>query len=215
MGVEITSSESTPATIDKSPSAPKRVVGASHPMTPVSSASLPDTKSLTAEEVDKFSQHFEGLLKSADSEYYEFTKVMETLEGPIKDEATRISAAFQTLAIRGLTKEKLLSSAQECIATIEKDKAGFEAAVDSKAEEEIATRKSRLAELDSDIKKASDQINQLTAVIAKSKNEFSQLQTEITETEAKIKRNEGAYQAACESVIGKIKTDIEKAQTKL
>lgn len=217
LGVEITS-DNTPAPAKSTRKQNASVLPTTHPLSSVSDASTPVTSSLTNEEMDKFAQHFEGLLKGANlpgPDYYEFTRVMDTLAGPIKDEATRIAAAFQSLAVQGLTKEKLFSSAQQYIDIIEKDREGFQAAVDSKAQEEITARKQRLADLEKDIKNASDQINQLTAVIAKSKNESSQLQTEITETETKIKRNESAYQAACDAVINKIKMDIEKATSKL
>src|SRR5687768_9119098 len=84
---------------------------------------------LNAEEFDKFEKHFEKLFDQTNlpgPDYYEFMKMMETLEAHIKDEKARMSATYASLTIQGLTKEKLVETANKYKEVISHDKAQFE-----------------------------------------------------------------------------------------
>jgi predicted nucleic acid-binding Zn-ribbon protein len=171
---------------------------------------------MSQEDIQKFEEHFDQLLKNANlpgPDYHEFNQVLDTLEAHIPDERARMSAAFATLAIQGLTKDKLISSAQTYIDVIEKDRTGFEGALKAKMAAEVDGRKKQIDDLQKQIAENSRQIQLLTKDISDCQEKIKALTGDIGESEARIRANEGAYLAACDAMIGKIKSDIEKAQT--
>jgi hypothetical protein len=80
-------------------------------------------------DIDKFEQHFSGLFERSNlpgPDYYEFWKMMETLEAHVPDEKTRMAAVFATLSIQGLTKQTLLETAAQSKQIVETDRTEFE-----------------------------------------------------------------------------------------
>jgi hypothetical protein len=89
------------------------------------SSSSPAKAQLSQDALDKFQKHFDQIFEQTNfpgPDYFEFFKMMVTLEGPIPDEKARISAVFASLAIQGLTKSKLLDTAGQYKTILEQDK---------------------------------------------------------------------------------------------
>jgi hypothetical protein len=171
-----------------------------------------------AEEYDKFEKHFEKLFDQANlpgPDYYEFMKMMETLEAHIKDEKARISATYSSLAIQGLTKERLIETASKYKEIINHDKSHFEKIANDKAEKEIGQKKKDLIGLEETIKKNSELIQKLTKEITESQIAMGNLKATITDEENKLTKNKQGYLLACEAMMQKISEDISKIQTTL
>lgn len=63
-------------------------------------------------DISKFEQHFSKLFDEANlpgPNYYEFWKMMDTLEAHIPAEGERMNAVFASLKVQGLSKEVLLT----------------------------------------------------------------------------------------------------------
>lgn len=173
---------------------------------------------LNAEEFDKFAKHFEKLFDQANlpgPDYYEFMKMMETLEAHIKDEKTRLSATYASLTIQGLTKDKLLDTAKTYKEIISNDKVQFEKIANDKSEREIGQKKKDVLHLEETIKKNSELIQKLTKEIADSQTTMGNLKAIIAEEENKLAKNKQGYLLACEAMVKKISEDITKIQTTL
>jgi chromosome segregation ATPase len=169
-----------------------------------------------AAELDKFEKHFEKMFDQANlpgPDYYEFWKTMETLEAHIPDEKGRISATFASLAIQGLTKERLLESAGKYRHIIELDKATFEKVVDEKSAKEIGQKKKDLQSLEEKIAQHSQTIQRLTKEITEAQQQISKLNGVITEEETKLATNKNGYSMASQAMINKIASDIQKIQS--
>jgi predicted RNase H-like nuclease (RuvC/YqgF family) len=201
--------EEKPAPLAKQ-QAPTSPQGQMQPQTVyVPKVSSSTSEKFTSEEIAKFEAHFDKLLSDANlpgPDYYEYLKVEENLEKAIPDEKVRSAAAFASLGVQGLTKDTLISSANQYIEVIKKDREGFEAALKEKQKTEIESRKGQIATLQL-------KIQQITQEIATSQKTIDTLTEEIEQTQSKIQKNEGAYLAACDAMIGKIESDIQKAQT--
>ncbi|MBI5219828.1 MAG: hypothetical protein HY958_12950 [Bacteroidia bacterium] len=175
-------------------------------------------KRLNAEDVDKFAKHFESLFDQANlpgPDYFEFWKMMETLEKHIADENARISATFAALSVQGLTKEKLIETANQYKLVIQNDRTNFEKALNDAGRNEIELRQKKLKDLELLIQKNSEMIQKLTKEITESQGMTARLKVEVQEEENKFSKNKNGYLIACEAVLNKITTDIQKIQTNL
>ncbi len=176
------------------------------------------TQSLNPDEFDKFEKHFEKIFDQANfpgPDYYEFWKMSETLEVHIKDEKARLSATYASLAIQGLTKEKLVETATKYKELIDLDKLTFEKAIHDKAEKEIGVKRKDLQQLEQVVAKNAEMIQKLTKEISDAQVSMSGLKKTITEEESKLARNKQGYALACEAMTRKISDDITKIQTTL
>jgi hypothetical protein len=173
---------------------------------------------LNHSEAEKFEKYFDNLFDKANfpgPDYYEFYKTMETLEAHIPDEKTRVSATFASLAIQGLTKQKLLDTAAQYKVIIEQDHANFENALSTKLKTELGDRKNQLQSLEQKIAINAEQIQKLTKEMSEANIQIGQVKNEILEQENKLARNKNGYQVACQAVLNKISSDIQKIQSTL
>ncbi len=173
---------------------------------------------LNAEEFDKFEKHFEKLFDQANlpgPDYYEFMKMMETLEAHIKDEKARMSATYASLAIQGLTKDKLIGTATKYKEILSQDRAQFEKIANDKSEKEIGQKRKDLQNLEETIRQHAEMIQKLTKEITESQNAMGALKSTIAEEEGKLTKNKQGYLLASDAVLNKITDDITKIQTTL
>ncbi len=169
-------------------------------------------------DLDKFEKHFTDLLEKANlpgPDYFEFWKMMETLETHVPDEKTRMAAVFATLSIQGLNKQKLLETAATYKEIVEKDRAEFDKAADDKALQEVQGRQIQLVNLEKTVAQHAETIKKLTAEITAAQAQMEEVKTAITEHEQKIATGRQSYQLASDAMINKIATDLQKIQTSL
>jgi hypothetical protein len=171
-----------------------------------------------ASEIDKFEKHFEKMFEQANlpgPDYYEFWRMMDTLEAHIPDEKARISATFASLSIQGLTKDKLIETANQYKNLVQTDKANFEKVANEKGEKEIGQKKVQVKAMEEKIAQHAEMIKKLTKEITESQHTIVKLKSDITEEENKLGNNKNGYMTASEAMISKIVTDIQKIQTTL
>jgi hypothetical protein len=178
----------------------------------------PVATAMSEADIDKFEQHFSGLFERSNlpgPDYFEFWKMMETLEAHVPDEKARMAAVFATLSIQGLTKQKLLETAAQYKQLVETDRNEFEKAANEKALQEVQGRQQQLADLEKKIAQHAETIKRLTEEITAAQLQTGQIKAEITEHEQKISSSRQGYQLACHAMINKIETDLQKIQTSL
>ncbi len=177
-----------------------------------------NTYTLSQGDIDKFEKHFEDLFNNVNlpgPDYYEFWKMMETLEAAVPDEAVRMNAVFSTLKVQGLSKETLISSAEKYLQVVDKDKLEFKNAVGSKVLGEIDGRKKSITALEEKNKQNADLIQKLTAEINDNTQKITSLKKEVIDEEAKINNNTNGYNVACDAMLSKLSSDIQKIKTSL
>jgi predicted nuclease with TOPRIM domain len=166
-------------------------------------------------DLGKFVKHFEQLFEKTNlpgPDYYEFWKMMDTLEAHIPDENARMQAVFATLGLQGMTKVTLLDTASKYKEEVLRDKANFEAAVQQKSDAEIAGRRSNIQSLETEAGQKNQQIAQLQKEIAAATAKIDQLQQEIAAEESKINASKQGYLTACGAMISKIDQDMQSFQ---
>jgi len=176
------------------------------------------TAALSQSDMDKFSKHFEELFDKANlpgPDYYEFWKMMETLEAAVPDEKTRMAAVYATLKIQGLTKEHLLDSAGKYQQVLNSDKLEFQNAVNVKVLNEVEGRKNLINDLEKSNNTNAERIKQLSEEIAANQAKITALKKEIIDEEDKINTNQSGYQVACDAMVSMIANDIQKINNNL
>jgi chromosome segregation ATPase len=171
---------------------------------------------LNSADIDKFEAHFDKLFEQsnfAGPDYFEFCKMMETLEAHIPDENARISATFAALSIQGLTKQKLVETAEEYKKIIKSDKTKFESVLTAKSEVEVGQRKKKVEELEKKMVANSEMIQKLTKEISEAQTSIAALKNEIMDQESKLSKSRNGYAVACDALVNKITQDITKIQT--
>ena len=169
-------------------------------------------------EAAKFEKYFDNLFEKANlpgPDYFEFYKTMEMLEPHIADEKARLSATFASLAIQGLTKKNLVETANKYKGIIEQDQANFNNVLVEKMKAEVGQRQAKLKDMEQKIAANSEQIQKLTKEISETQGLIGQIKTEVLDQENKLTKNKNGYQVACQAVINKIVTDIQKIQSTL
>lgn len=185
---------------------------------PKSIQSTAAISTLNQQDIDKFEKHFDTLFEKTNlpgPDYFEFFKMMETLEAHIPDEKVRISAVFSSLSIQGMTKAKLLETAAQYKSVVEADKAEFQKASEKKAHNELESRKQNLVSLEKKIFDNSELIKNLTTEISEAQGKMGVLKDEIQLEEKKLTSAKTGYILACDAIMNQINSDILKITTSL
>jgi len=150
-------------------------------------------------------EYFDKLFSEANipgPDYFEFAKMVSALKA-IPDEFTKFSAAFAGLQVQGLTREKLLSTAEEYLKVLDTDAAHFHSTVEAALQEKVQNKKAEAEEKATRIQALSKEINELQSQIAA-------LQAEIMDSEQKITGRSGDYTTESTARKQQIAADIEK-----
>jgi chromosome segregation ATPase len=175
---------------------------------------------MSQEDIDKFEKHFDDLLKSANQpmpNYYQFAKVDESLESHLHDDKSRMLAAFTSLNVQtpSFTKDTLVSSAHQYIDLVKQDKTVFESKLQQKQQQEVSSRQDKIAAYQKKIQANQIQIQALTKDIDNCTEAIQKLTAEVNDVAATLAKGEGAFVTACDAMINKITSDIDKIQINL
>lgn len=155
-------------------------------------------------------QYFEKLIDDANTknplfagtDYKEFVD-SKTAIGDLTDEETKYKSAFNILKRSGLTKEKLISTAQEYHNIIGRDMNAFQGAHSLQYRKEVRQREELIQKKAEELRALSEKINAL-------KKEISQISQQMTETKDKLDLTKNSFLFAGESKQKEIQTELEK-----
>ncbi len=143
-------------------------------------------------------------------DYIEFRRSVIALQSMNMDESTAYKSAFTTAATMGLSKEKLLESAQYYYNLIEREQEAFTAALNSRREREITAREYHIARL-------KDQIERHRLEIARLQDELGHYLNEVDKTEAarqaeeqKLARAQADFAQTQQALLRSIALDMER-----
>jgi hypothetical protein len=157
-------------------------------------------------EIEKFIKHFDELFEKANlpgPDYFEFSKMVSAME-ELPDNV-KFKSSFIGLKVSGLTKEKLITTAQTYIDFIDADHKNFVI----KVNEEVDKQKNQLIEVEKTINAKNEMIKKLQEEVGA----HIVSMTEIQSTQNKIMEKAEIYKSACEDRKVKIKQDMDKINT--
>jgi predicted RNase H-like nuclease (RuvC/YqgF family) len=146
-------------------------------------------------------------------DYYELTKAVEAMGDINLSEEDKIRSAIAALSTKGLTIDKVVSSATYYLEVLENEKRKFYTAFENKIKGSINADKKRIEKLKEAIEEKNSKIEELKKVIEDSKNKIKELEDEIKKSNNKVAGIEESFIYTYEHVINKIKGDISKVKS--
>ena len=142
-------------------------------------------------------------------DYYEFKRAVVSLSQMKLDEATAHKSAFTTAATVGLTKEKLIETANYYKNIVVKEKEQFDKALENQHATKVTAR-------EEEVKRLRDQVERHKAEIARLQDEIAGYLTQIDQAESatkleseKLEKAKTAFEKTHQSVVLQIDKDIE------
>lgn len=146
-------------------------------------------------------------------DYWEFKQSLSGLEQIHSDELTRFQSAFVTASTLGLSKSKLIETAQFYKKIIQKEKLKFDQAAQNQIQKGIGSKQELLKQMEAIIKQKQDQVAKLQQEIADHQQKSGQLKEELAGAEQKIHAAKASFHNACVLILGHIDEDIQKINT--
>lgn len=167
--------------------------------------------SINSDDTAKFMQHFDELFDQANlpgPDYYEFAKMCQAMSALPDD--TKFNAAFSGLQVQGLTKVRLLESAQHYIAIIDEDAAKFNTAIDQKILADVKQKRATIEKKKNALNEKVQLIAQLQAELNTDTVEISTLTLDADDQERKATEKGIIYKQACQLKKDQISGDLAK-----
>lgn len=150
-------------------------------------------------------EHFTKLMKDANlpgPDYCEFKNAILQNTLPIAENML-FQTVFNTFKAMGVEKSILLSSLDEYIKIVSKDKNAFEQQIKAKQDEDIVRKQSLLSQHQL-------KITELNNEIARLNNESNQIQQEINNSQLQISNITNAYNLSLNNVLQTLQSDKQK-----
>ncbi|MEM9920116.1 MAG: hypothetical protein AAF990_18615 [Bacteroidota bacterium] len=148
-------------------------------------------------------------------DYIEFKQSLGALSQIQIDEITAMKSAFATAATMGLTKDKLLQTANHYRKIIIQEKAQFEVAMNNQIQQKVGAKQQEVEKLKAQITKHQEKIQQLQQQINKYQATIDGADAQIAEAKQKIESTREGFELTHQSILNQIDKDIENIQNNL
>ncbi len=148
-------------------------------------------------------------------DYLEYKLSLGALSGMITDEGTAFKSAFATASTMGLTKSKLLETANHYKNILVKEKVQFGQAMQNQMQQRVASKEQEVEKLKAQIIKHREKIEQLEAQISKFQSTIDGADALIAEARQKIEGTRDNFEYAHQSIINEIDKDMANINTYL
>lgn len=156
--------------------------------------------------------HFEEVLATANTnnfpgtDFYEFYSAKKSISEYVQVEEGQYKAAFNTLKAQGLTKEKLLTTANQYTQVIENETKDFDASYNQLYDQNVTQKKKAIESKMNEIQKLSERLAQLQLETKSVTQEIEQAERNLTN-----KRNE--FLSGADDFKNKLAMEIDKINT--
>jgi len=162
---------------------------------------------------------FDSLIKVLENknlpgeDYMEFMEALQNMKNIQLDETLKMQTVLATLSTKGLTKNKILESADFYIKVLEDEKNKFNQALSQEINKQVDSKQKEIKNIEEQNKNKTEQIAQLTSEINQNLQEINKLKALMEEASAKIKSTENNFVFTFEAVISQIRNNITKINT--
>jgi hypothetical protein len=143
-------------------------------------------------------------------DYMEFMEALQNMKNIQLDETVKMQTVLATLSTKGLTKQKILESADFYIKVLQDEKNKFNEALKQETANQVESKQNDIKTLEEQNKSKAEQIAQLTTEINQNQQQISKIKTLVDDASLKIKATENNFNFTFEAVISQIKTNSNK-----
>ena len=141
-------------------------------------------------------------------DYLEFKQSLGALSGLNMDEAMAIKSAFATAATMGLTKIKLIETAQHYKSVLAGERNKFQQALDNRVQARVEGKKLEIERLKKQVEEYKTKIKQLEDQIIKHQSTIDSADSDIQSEVEKIEGIHRNFEEAHQSILNQIDKDI-------
>lgn len=163
----------------------------------------------------KFAEHFANVLAQNNPpgpDYFEFREALKSLSNLGLPEDKQFQAAWASFKALGGANDVtvLTNTANQYIAALSKDQAGFTKSVENALTERVGSLQTEQKRLQTENEALTKQLAQIQQQIDVNKTRLASIDGEMTEQSAKITQNQQNYEATFAHFTDQIKGDIAK-----
>jgi hypothetical protein len=161
------------------------------------------------------------LLKAIESnnmegfDYLEYKNSLRSVANVIPDESMRYKSAFEMAKTMGLSKEKLIQSANQYLNILVNEDKKFKEALENQKSKQIQGRSDQLASIEKSIVEKQQLIEKMKKEIETSTQQLDTIKNEINDAVVKIDVTNQQFVASYNLVYNQIYSDIEKIKANL
>jgi len=142
-------------------------------------------------------------------DYIEFKQSLHNLQAMDVTDAMAYKSAYATASTVGVTKDKLLKTAEHYKQVLSKEKKQFDEALGKKMEERVQSKQKEVEKLKKQIEEYQAKIQELESRIEKAQATIDHADEHIQEARTKIESTAEAFQITHQSILNQINQDIE------
>ncbi len=148
-------------------------------------------------------------------DYIEYKQALGALAALDIDEATAFKSAFATASMMGLSKDKLLKTANFYLKVLQQERSQFDKAVEQQVQRQVAGKQKEGKAVVLAIQSKKDKISQLQSEILQHQEQIVRLQDEIESSKDKIGTTKSNFEQTYGIIEKAILSDIDKVQVYL
>ena len=146
-------------------------------------------------------------------DYMEFMEALQNMKNIPLEETVKMQTVLATLSSKGLTKQKILESADFYTKALQDEKNKFNEALKQEISKQVESKQKEIKSLEDQNKSKAEQIAQLTTEINQNQQQISKVKTLVEEASQKIKSTETNFNFTFEAVVSQIKNNANKIKT--
>ncbi len=148
-------------------------------------------------------------------DYIEFKQSLGKLQAMNMDEATAYKSAFITASTMGLTKEKLLKTAEHYRKVLFNEKQQFDQALQKQMEQRVESKHKEVERMKKQVEEYKAKIRDLEEKIAKAQSTIDHADEHIQAAREKIEATKDAFEDTLTTILSEIDQDIENINSLL
>ncbi len=129
------------------------------------------------------------------------------------EETIKMQTVLATLSTKGLTKEKVIETADYYLKILTNEKDKFNEALKKQTDGQVNKKKKSIENIEKQIKDKANKIAQLTHEINESKQEIQNIKNDINTSMSKISKTESSFKTTFMVVANQIVSKIEKLKS--
>ncbi len=142
-------------------------------------------------------------------DYIEFKQSLRALRDMDMEDAVAFKSAFATASTMGLTKDKLLKTAEHYKNVISNEKKQFDEALERQKKQKIDAKQEEVAKLKKQVEEYKAKIAQLQEKIEKAQSTIDHADEHIAQQQEKIEETQSNFEHSMQSILNEIDQDIE------
>jgi len=146
-------------------------------------------------------------------DYMEFMEALQNMKNIPLEETVKMQTVLATLSSKGLTKQKILESADFYTTALQDEKNKFNEALKQEITKQVESKQKEIKSLEDQNKSKAEQIAQLTTEINQNQQQISKVKTLVEEASQKIKSTETNFNFTFEAVVSQIKNNSNKIKS--